>query len=263
MSNPDLSIVIVNWRSAAYLQKCLLGIFANGAGLSFEVLVIDNASYDGCAEMIAREFPRVRFLQSAENLGFARANNLAFQHSAGRILLFLNPDTEIAGPALQTMVTSLDSTPDAGIVGPRLLNSDLSVQTSCIQRFPTILNQLLDCEYLRARFPRARIWGMRPLWERSGAVAEVEAISGACLMIRRDAFEQACMFSPRYFMYSEDVDLCYEVRRSGRKVCYANEATVIHHGGRSSSASGESRFASVMARESIYRFLLARRGRGY
>ena len=180
-------------------------------------------------------------------------------------MLFLNPDTEIVLEALQVMAArgGPENQSLAGIVGPKLLNSDLSVQTSCIQRFPTILNQVLDCDYLRARFPNARIWGMRPLWESPQVPAEVEVISGACLMIRRDVFEQAHLFSRRYFMYSEDVDLCYEVRQSGWKVCYASEATVIHHGGRSSSASPESHFAPVMARESIHRFLVARRGRGY
>jgi hypothetical protein len=263
MSNLDLSIIIVNWNSAAYLRTCLRTVFANTAGLTFEVLVIDNASYDGCAGMIAREFPSVRFIQAAENLGFARANNLGFQQSIGRIVLFLNPDTEIVLEALQVMAASLESIPGAGIVGPKLLNSDLSVQTSCIQRFPTILNQVLDCDYLRSRFPNARIWGMRPLWESPQAPVEVEVIPGACLMIRRDVFEQAGMFSSRYFMYSEDVDLCYEVRQLGWKVCYASEATVIHHGGRSSTASAGSHFADLMARESIYRFLSARRGRTY
>jgi GT2 family glycosyltransferase len=263
MSSPDLSVIIVNWRSADYLKKCLKSVFANAAGLSLEVIVIDNASYDGCGEMIAREFPEVRFFQSPENLGFARANNLGFEHSSGKNLLFLNPDTEIVGSALQEMLASLERTPTAGIVGPKLLNSDLSIQTSCIQRFPTVLNQFLDSEYLRARFPRARIWGMRPLWERSGEPTEVEVISGACLMIKRDAFEQSGMFSPRYFMYSEDVDLCYEVRRLGRKILFAGKVTVIHHGGRSSSESEESHFASVMAKESIYRFFLDKRGRLY
>ena len=264
MISADLSIIIVNWNSKGYLRKCLESVFSNQEGLGrFEVLVVDNASYDGCGEMIAREFPRVRFIQSTENLGFARANNLAFQRSSSRSLLFLNPDTEIVGEALQTMSATLASIPDAGIVGPKLLNSDLSIQTSCVQRFPTILNQLLDCDFLRAAFPRARIWGMRPLWETCGAAVQVEVIPGASLMIRRDVFKQVSTFSSRYFMYSEDVDLCYEVKRSGWKAYYASDATVIHHGGRSSSASEGGGFASVMGRESVYRFLLAKRGRTY
>jgi GT2 family glycosyltransferase len=263
MSAPDLSIVIVNWHSRDYLKKCLESVFANRAGLALEVLVIDNASYDGSGGMVARDFPEVRFIQSAENLGFAGANNLAFRHSSGASVLFLNPDTEIIGSALQTMLAVLQSSPDTAIAGPRLLNSDGSVQTSCIQRFPTILNQLLDSEYLRRKFPRAGIWGMRPLWDEPASPVEVEVISGACLMIRRDALEQAGLFSTRYFMYSEDVDLCYEVKRSGQKVHYANAATVIHHGGRSSAVPEETHFASVMPRESVYRYLAATRGKGY
>jgi hypothetical protein len=262
---PDktLSIVIVNWNSCAFLRNCLKSIYATAGDLPLEVIVVDNASYDGSKKIVDEEFPKVRFVQSDTNLGFAGANNLGFKYSSGRSLLFLNPDTEIVGTALQVMLASLKAAPDAGIIGPKLLNSDLSVQTSCIQRFPTILNQLLDCEYLRTKFPRAGIWGMRPLWERSDAAVEIDAVSGACLMVRRDAFEKVGMFSPRYFMYSEDVDLCYEVRESAWKVYFADSATVIHHGGRSSSASAERHFADVMARESIYRFLGAKRGRGY
>ncbi len=263
MIDPDLSIVIVNWNSCGYLCSCLKSVFAKGVGLSFEVLVIDNASYDGSAEMVHSEFPLVRFIQSTENFGFARANNLGFEHARGRLLLFLNPDTEIVGPALQVLAATLESSPDAGIVGPRLLNSDLSVQTSCVQRFPTILNQILDCDYLRTRLPNAQIWGMRPLWVTSSGPVEVEVIPGACLMVKRTVFEKASQFSPRYFMYSEDVDLCYEVRKSGAKVYFVNDAEVIHHAGRSSGASEVSHFASVMARESTYLFFLAKRGWTY
>ena len=140
----DLSIVIVNWNSVDFLCKCLTSVYANSKGTSFEVIVIDNASFDGCEEMIQNEFSLVRFIQSQKNLGFARANNLASEQATGKVLLFLNPDTEVIGPALQCMVDLLESAPDAGLVGPKLLNTDLSVQMSCIQSFPSILNLALD-----------------------------------------------------------------------------------------------------------------------
>jgi len=259
----DLSIVIVNWNSTNYLRKCLRSVYFNTKGLGFEVIVVDNASYDGCGEMLQREFLDVRFIQSSENLGFARANNLGFEESTGRKVLFLNPDTEVFGPALERLVAALDSDPAIAIVGPRVLNPDLSVQNSCIQRFPSIFNHLLSSDYLRAKFPRARIWGTRPLLENSSAVANVEVIPGVCMMIRRDAFKEAGMFNPGYFMYCEDVDLCYEVRKSGRRVCYVGEATVIHHGGGSSRSKPESHYASIMIRQSALVFLRARRGRTY
>src|SRR5262249_12335433 len=156
----------------------------------FEILVVDNASFDGCSEMIENEFPAVRFIQSHENLGFARANNLAFKHSTGRILLFLNPDTEVVGPAVASMVASLEAMPDAGVVGAKLLNSDYSLQTSCVQSFPSILNQVFDADYLRAMLPNSSLWGNKVLFQDSRDPRPVDGITGACLMVRRRVFEE-------------------------------------------------------------------------
>src|SRR3989442_14577959 len=122
----DLSIIIVNWKAAGFVRKWLTSIYVNPAGITFEVIVVDNASSDGCGEMIRREFAAVRFVQSWANLGFARANNLGVSQSVGRTLLFLNPDTEVVGTAVARMMACVDAAPDAGVVGPRLLNSDLS-----------------------------------------------------------------------------------------------------------------------------------------
>lgn len=257
----DLSIVIVNWRSKDYLDACLKSIFANLHGLLFEVIVIDNASYDGAGEFLAQNFPQVTFIQSGKNLGFAGANNAAFTRSQGRNILFLNPDTEIEGPALALMMKALDTQPDAGIVGARLLNSDGSLQTSCVQSFPTLWNQALDSELLRRLFPSSSLWGIQALSHPQERPIQVEVISGACLMIKREAFEKVGEFSTDYFMYSEDVDLCYKVQRAGWKNYYAGQASVIHHGGRSSSASPQSSFAVVMTRESLLRYMRLRRGR--
>jgi N-acetylglucosaminyl-diphospho-decaprenol L-rhamnosyltransferase len=259
----DLSIIIVNWNSAAYLRKCLASVYANTKNLQFEVIVIDNASYDGCQEMLRSEFPAVKFIQSEENLGFARANNRAFRESRGRHILFLNPDTEVIGAALEKLIRFLDATPDAGIVGCKLLNSDLTLQTSCIQAFPTILNQLLDAEILRRWLPRSRLWGMQPLFDDAAAAARVDAVSGACLLIRRALFESCAGFNTAYFMYSEDVDLCFQSRRAGWKNFYLRDAVVIHHGGRSSDTKLESSFSAIVFRESKRRFFVQHRGLTY
>ena len=160
----DLSIIIVNWNSVNYLGKCIQSIFASTQGFDFEVIVVDNASYDGCGEMLAASFPADKFIQSADNLGFAGANNLGFTHSSGENLLFLNPDTEILGSAVTDMLAALTTIPDAGAVGCRLLNPDRTVQTSCIQRFPTVLNQLLCTDYLIRHFSQFSMFGVRPLY---------------------------------------------------------------------------------------------------
>jgi hypothetical protein len=259
----DLSIIIVNWRSVDFLRKCLTSIRAHGHGLTLETIVVDNASFDGSAEMVAREFPETCFIQSDKNIGFGKANNLGFSRSNGRNLLFLNPDTEILGTALPVMVSTLESVPGAGAVGCKLLNDDGSIQMSCIQAFPSILNFVLDADYLRAAFPRFSVWGTRPLLDGSTGPAPVEVISGACLMIRRDVFEKLGGFSTEYFMYAEDTDLCYRVRRAGWTAYYTGQAEVIHHGGKSSSSAEQSQFASVVMLESILRFMRLFHGRAY
>ena len=167
--------------------------------MSFEVVVIDNASFDGCDTMLEREFPQVRFVQSHDNGGFARACNLGHQNSTGRILLFLNPDTEIKGNALSDLVRGIDSLPDGGAIGCKLLNGDGTLQTSCIQSFPTILNQCLDSEALRSRYPGSHLWGMGPLFRATASPSAVEMVSGAALGIRRDVFEAVGGFSEHVF----------------------------------------------------------------
>jgi len=258
----DLSIIIVNWKSKEFLRKCLVSIFQNTRGISFEVIVVDNASFDGCGEMLRAEFPPVKFRQCRDNLGFAGANNLAFHSSSGRALLFLNPDTAVVGSAIQTMWTVLQAAPDAGVVGCKLLNSDGTVQTSCIQRYPTILNQLLDSEQLRRLFPRAELWGIRPLLDGTTGPAQVEMISGACLMVSRKVFEQVGQFSTDYFMYAEDVDFCFKVERAGYRNYYLGNAMVIHHGGGSSDSASKNNFAAVVIRDSLWKFLRKYRGAG-
>src|ERR1700733_13623711 len=256
----DLSIIIINWNSAGVLRNCLAGIYSNLKALRYEILVVDNASFDGCSEMLEKEFPAVRFFQNSENCGFARANNLGFLRASGRVVLFLNPDTEIQGKAIERMLRFLESASDVGVVGARLLNSDLSLQTSCIQRFPTVLNQTLDVELLRRIFPRWSLWGGGPLIERPTGAVPVEVISGACQMIRRELFEQIGMFDEKFFMYAEDTDLCYRVHHAGWKNYYVGDATVIHHGGQSSEVSSQSNFSAVVMRESLRRFFEKCRG---
>lgn len=255
----ELSIIIINWHSKDFLRACLKSLDRGAAGLSCEVLVIDNASHDGCAAMLAAEFPAVRFIQSDRNLGFSGGNNRAARQAQGEFLLFLNPDTVVEGNALVELVETLRRLPGAGAVGARLLNTDRSLQTSCVQSFPTVLNQVLDCEWLRSRFPRSRLWGMAPLFADSPEPAPIDAISGACFMIRRELFNRVKGFDECYFMYSEDIDLSYKVKQAGFKCYYVPTAILIHHGG-GSSQKERSSFSNVMTRESVYRFLRRHRG---
>lgn len=264
VENVELSILIVNWNSVRYLDKCLSSIYGSSTELKFEVIVVDNGSSDGSAELIPPNFPQIKFIQRNENLGFAKANNLAYRHSRGDILLFLNPDTEVLEDALCIMCSRLRSIPEAGALGCRLLNSDGSIQTSCVQSFPTIWNQVLDSDRLRNMFPRSPLWGTACLCKgEDSAPAPVDLISGACLMIKRAAFAEVGLFNEAFFMYAEDAELCHRLSRAGYKCYYSNEASIIHHGGRSSSAQPHSGFSAVLQKESLFLFLSQSRGSNY
>lgn len=259
----DLSILIVNWNSAALLRECLASIYAAKPKLEFETIVVDNASFDEAAGMVRDEFPAVKFIQSQSNLGFSKANNLGASTATGRNLLFLNPDTEIVGDALQQMSRFLDATPDAAIAGCKLLNTDRSVQTSCVQSFPSILNQALDAEVLRKVFPHSDIWGMQAIFTQDDAPMSVEVVSGACLMIKAEVFGKVGQFSSNYFMYAEDADLCFKTKETGLHNYYLPKISVVHHGGGSSDTKPASNFAPVMMRESLLEFMRLRRGPVY
>ena len=255
----ELSVIIVNWNSRDYVRKCLASLFLHCRSVSFEVIVVDGASYDGCGEMLAAEFPSVRFLQLEKNVGFARANNAGVRCASGRLLLLLNPDTELHEDSIRILRDQLEVLPRSGAVGCRLVNTDGSLQTSCVQSFPTVLNQVLDSDYLRHRFPNWKMWGTAPLYAQPAGPAPVEAISGACMMISRETFDSVGGFTEEYFMYGEDLDLCCKIARSGRVVYYVPETTIVHFGG-GSSDQAKSNFSNVMMKESVYRYLRLNRG---
>jgi GT2 family glycosyltransferase len=258
-TTPGVSIIIVNWNSKSFLRQCLISLNACCRSVPFEMIVVDGGSFDGCGEMLAAEFPTVIFIQCQTNVGFAKANNLGASRAKGCRLLFLNPDTELQEDSVRVLREQLELLPGAGAVGCKLLNSDGSLQTNCVQAFPTVFNQVIDSEFLRKRFPTWKTWGMGALFASSPQPAIVEVIVGACLMVKREAFDAAGGFSERYFMYGEDADFCFKLRRSGYRVYYEPGTSMIHHGG-SSSRQAKGNFSNVMLRESIYRFLECNRG---
>jgi GT2 family glycosyltransferase len=187
----DLSIIIVNWNSAEFTKNCIASLHSTIEGLDYEIIVVDNASDDDIFGALKGCFPPVELICLEHNIGFARANNLGVEHSRGANILFLNPDTLVLNDAIRTMVSALRSRPEIGAVGCRLLNHDSTLQMSCVQPFPTLINQLLGIECLRRRWPRLRLWGMRAVFsgERQ-SLSEVDVVSGACLMMKREAYEQ-------------------------------------------------------------------------
>jgi N-acetylglucosaminyl-diphospho-decaprenol L-rhamnosyltransferase len=259
----ELSIICVNWNSADYLRECIASVYEYTREISFEIIVVDNASSQEGVDTLREQFPEVTIIKSAKNLGFAGANNVGFRHSTGAYVLLLNPDTKLISAAINIMLAHMKSLPDAGIVGCRLLNTDLSVQLTAIQKFPTILNQVLDLEYLQLRWPHCPLWEIAPLFSTDVKLLKVEVISGACMLLRRQVFEQVGMFSEDYFMYAEDIDLNYKVKSAGFTNYYVGEAAMIHHGSKSSSRQEISFWATIMKYRAMRKLFQKTRGRLY
>jgi N-acetylglucosaminyl-diphospho-decaprenol L-rhamnosyltransferase len=231
MSKLDLSIVIVNWNTCDLLAQCLQSIYDTTSGLDFEVIVVDNASVDGSAEMVRREFSRARLIQNTENVGFARANNQAMATSQGRSILLFNSDAIATPGAIQSLVRLAVAEPRAGIVGARLLNADGSFQASHTP-FPNLWREFLILSGVGRMF-YGRWYPSRGPEEDKGPQM-VDYVEGACMLVRREAFEDVGGLDESYFMYAEEVDLCYAMRAKGWQVWYQPAAKVIHLGGGSS-----------------------------
>ncbi len=259
----NLSIIIVNWHSCDYLDRCLASLSPAGSTLDYDVIVVDNASYDGSEAMIRKKYHSVKYLQSDINGGFAYANNLGARKSRGEVLLFLNPDTEVNPDTIDLVYQELMIRNEAGIATCVLLNTDGSVQTSCVRSFPTIINQVLDFEFLRKLFTKSSLSGSAALFMETTDVFKVEAVSGAFLMIKRSVFEQVGGFNEDYFMYSEDVDLCYQASKVGCDVLLVKRTKTVHHGGGSTGDETGNRFSSVMMRESRYQYFKINKGISY
>jgi len=247
-----LSILIVNWNSKEYLKSCLNSIRRTCDHLAPQLVVVDGGSFDGCDQMISSDYPDVEFVQSQENIGFGRSNNLGFERVAGDHLLLLNPDTELLPGAVDAMLSALQD-PETGLVGARLLNSDGSLQLSSVHPLPTPWNASIDSEWVRQRWWKNKENVQTPF--------QVEAVSGACMMMRSETFRGLNGFDPRYFMYAEDMDLCFRIGRSGLKILHSPSAQVIHHGGGSSKTTF-SKFSVVMVREAVAHYMLYNHGRG-
>lgn len=228
---PRLSILIVSYNTRSMTLECLRSIQRETRDSTHEILVVDNHSTDGSAGAIAAEFPDVRLIALDENLGFARANNLAASEARGKRLLLLNPDTVVLDRALDRLVTFADAHPDAGIWGGRTLFGDRSLNpTSCWRRM-TIWNLFCRAVGLTVVFPRSELFNSESYgaWQRN-SVRSVDIVTGCLLLIAKDLWQRLGGFHPRYFMYGEEADLCLRARRHGARPMLTPEATIIHYG---------------------------------
>ncbi len=229
----DLSICIVNWNTEAQLKECLQSVYENTKGISYEIFVVDNASGDGSVGMVRNHFPDVFLIANRENRGFAAANNQAIRLAKGRHVIFLNPDTVINGNDLTTMVRFMEGHPEAGAIGPKLLNVDGSVQHS-IRRFPNFSIALHDNTILgRLSLFRGRVEDFKMDGFSFDRVEEVDATSGAALLVRKDVLDEVDMLDEGYFMFIEELDLCHRIRAKGHKIYFIPDAVITHIGGES------------------------------
>lgn len=236
MTVPDISICIVSLEAADFLRAALQSIQANSDGLALEVIVVDNGSQDGTAEMLASEFPQVQVIRNARNEGFARPSNQAMRAGRGRYLLLLNPDTLVLPGALRSLLEFMETNPQVGICGPKILNRDGSLQTPCRRGVSRPWNTLTYFLGLAKRFPKSKLFsGYTMTYLDENLTHPVDGVSGACMLIRRAVTEQVGYFDEAIFAYQEDADLCFQVHKAGWQVYYVPAAQIIHYGGRGGS----------------------------
>jgi N-acetylglucosaminyl-diphospho-decaprenol L-rhamnosyltransferase len=250
----DLSIVVLSWNVREMLAACLRSL-PGAAGewwARAEVVVVDNASTDGSAEIAREQFHRVRVLALRENRGFSAGNNAGIRASRGRFVLLLNPDTIALPGSIEVMCRYMEGQPDVGVVGPRLLNPDGTLQPSR-RRFPTLATALVESTPLQQAFPRAGVLQRFYIEDRpDGETQDVDWLSGAALLCRRETLEQVGLFDPGYFMFSEEVDLCRRVRDAGWRVVYLPGAEITHFGGQSTDQAVPSRHINFNTSKARY-----------
>ena len=251
----DLSIVIVTWNAREVLIPAIESIYREVTGISFEVIVSENDSKDGSADAVEKAFPDARVLRNARNLGFAGGNNVGLKEVRGRYAVLLNSDTITHAGAFESMVAYMDAHPEVGACGPQLLNPDGSKQ-NCVHNFPSLVTEVLNVSLLRILFPEKY-----PSKRRNyTAPVEVDAVLGACLLLRREVLEKVGYMDAGYFFFLEETDWCSRIKEAGWKVMHFPGAKITHLFGESTKKKvpAETRIEYL---RSLYRFFRKNRGR--
>lgn len=232
---PKISVCIVSWNVRRDLLACVESLAIAGRGIETEILVVDNASTDDSVAAVRQRFPEVRLICNAKNRGFAAAANQGLAAATGEYLLLLNPDTLLPPDALAKLLAAAEAHPEAGIIAPKLLNPDGTLQESC-RRFPTPTAALFRHTLLGRLFPRNR-WAAEYVmaeWAHDEP-REVDWASGACLLIRRSVYETIGPLDEGFFWGSEDVDYCYRAHKAGYRVLYVPQPAIVHKIGASTN----------------------------
>ena len=229
----DLSVIIVSWNTQDLLRQCLESIFNQKVLCRYEVWVVDNNSADDTVWMVQHRFPQAHLIVNEDNLGFGKAANMALEQAKGRYQLLLNPDTLTSSGVLDKLVNFMDARSAVGIAGAQLLDENHKVQSSCYA-FPTLFLTLVEALLLFRLFPSNPLFGRYRMTHWSyDQEREVDWLAGACLILRRELIDQIGLLDERFFMYSEDTDLCYRAHQAGWGVRYYPSAQMIHMENRS------------------------------
>lgn len=230
-SRIDLSVCIVSWNVAKLLEACLESVRQESQTCALEVIVVDNASHDNSPQMVHQKFPEARLIQNPTNAGFPEACNQAMAIAQGRYLLMLNPDTVVQRRAFQKMIQFMDEHPGCGALGPKLLNSDRTLQPSC-RSFPTLETQFYSIFGLDQLFKNNQRFGkyMLSWWDHSDT-REVDQPMGSALLLRQETIQQVGPFDEAIWFWYDEVDLCYRIKKAGWKIYFYPGAEIIHYGG--------------------------------
>jgi len=247
----DISVVIVAWNAKRYLEMCLESLETAPPRRSMEVLVVDNASGDGTAEMIETKFPWAKLIKSDENLGFAKGNNVAIRQCQGRHVTLVNPDVKVFPGCLDALADFLDQNSKVGFVGPRVLNPDMTLQSSC-RRFPTLWNNLCSTTGLASAFKKSRFFaGEHMFYFPHDRILAVDVLVGCFIMVRRETLEAVGLMDEGFYMYGDDVDWCRRCWKAGWQVVFYPGAQAIHDRG-AITAPYPVRFAVAQQRSVLY-----------
>jgi GT2 family glycosyltransferase len=240
---PDISALIVNYNGGDLLTTVVESLITSVSGLNLEIIVWDNASSDGSADRLAVRLPSVQVVRSRENLGFSRATNRQLEMARGKTILLLNPDAKPEVDAIRTLFDYLQAHPDVGAVGPRLVLPDGSLDAACRRSAKTLETYVFRMLGLDGRYPQHPRFGRYNLtYLDPGTLVPVDAFSGACILVRREALEQiGTKMDERFRMYCEDEDWCLRLRHAGWTLIYNPAARVVHYKGNSSDSSWRTR----------------------
>jgi hypothetical protein len=215
----DLTIIIVSWNTSGLLSQCLSSIYETGSRFAFEVIVVDNGSTDDSVSMVEERFPAVKLIRNDRNLGFARANNQGLEAGSSRYFMLLNSDTIMLPGVIDTLIEVADQNPNVGIVGPKLLNMNGSLQESWAS-FPSFLSEVLGQNFRHRR----------PVHDIPNTF-DVDWIMGACMLVSSEMLKDVGKLDEDYFFYSEETDWCFRIKKQNWKIWYTTDTSIYHLGG--------------------------------